>query len=50
MCSEISWWGDLPDHYAVTAATPQTAGVAFNTTVTAQDSFGQVVAGTAQLW
>jgi len=31
------------DHYVVTAASPQTAGTAFNTTVTAQDIFNQTV-------
>jgi fibronectin-binding autotransporter adhesin len=36
---------NVTDHYAVTAATPQTAGVAFNTTVTAQDIFNQTVEG-----
>src|SRR5205814_1437975 len=31
------------DHYVVVAASPQTAGTAFNTTVTAQDIFNQTV-------
>ena len=35
---------NMIDHYAVTAATPQTAGIAFGTTVTAQDIFNQIVA------
>src|SRR5439155_585009 len=37
------------DHYVVTAASPQTAGTAFNTTVTAQDIFNQTVPDSATI-